>query len=229
MEESDLYAAVRAGCGKIEGNEELEDIDILRESVFIMKRIDERITDRVLRYFEGEINVREYDPHANTVRVQKVYDSDTLESDTMVLGSHHREEFNPDTSEYYLFPSTYIIRMQRRIRGLPSLQWGWNAIRRKIIIDPMPSQTGDKYWYISVERTGWTLANIPEGFEELLVTGCVWKCLEIVLLKRSDLGGIQREGGFVDYPASAMKGFIDTKKDEFFDTLKLKSNLYGSR
>ena len=229
MDDSELVAAVRAGCGKVESEEELDDKDIIRESGFILKRIDERITDRVLRYVESIANEREYDPHANTVRVQKVYDSDTLVSDTMVLGSHHREEFDPDTSEYYSHPSLYVIRMQKRIRGLPSLKWDWNAIRRKIIIDPAPTQAGDKYWYISIERVSWILDNLPDDFEELLVTGVAWKCLEIVLLKRSDLGGIPREGGFIDYPASALRSFIDSKKDEFFDILKLKSNLYGSR
>jgi len=109
------------------------------------------------------------------------------------------------------------------------LKWDWNAIRRKIIIDPAPTQAGDKYWYISIERVSWILDNLPDDFEELLVTGVAWKCLEIVLLKRSDLGGIPREGGFIDYPASALRSFIDSKKDEFFDILKLKSNLYGSR
>jgi len=228
MTPAELYAACRAECGKIASEEELADADILRASDYILKRIDEQITDKKLRSFTGVADEREYSPHENTVRVQRVYPSDTQDADNMILGSHHKGEFDPDAEEYYLFPSLYAIKLQRRIRGLPALSWDWNHIRRKIIIDPMPSEDGDKYWYISVERVEWTLVKLPTDFEELMVTGTSWKCLSIVLLKRSDLGGISRGGGFVDYPASAMKGFIDDKKEEFFSLLKLKSALYGS-
>lgn len=229
MEDDVLITAIKSECGKVTATEELDNDDIIRQAGFILKRIDERITDRRLRYFEGEKDEREYAPHADTVRVQKVYPSDTQESDTMELGTHHREAVDPDASEYYLFPSLYAIKMQRRIRGLPEQKWEWNAIRRKIVIDPAPTIAGEKYWYISVERVSWTLDALPEDFEELLVVGVAWKCLEIVLLKRSDLGGIPREGGFVDYPATAMKSFIDDKKEEFFSILRIKAMIYGSK
>jgi len=230
MEEAALITAVRAACGKVSASEELEDTDITREGGWILKRIDEKITDKKLRSFTGVKDEREYSPHDNTVRVQRVYSSDTLESDAVVLGTHHKAEFDPDASEYYLFPSLYAIKLQRRLRGLAALKWEWNHIRRKIIIDPAPMVDGDTYYYKSVERVEWTLAKLPTGFEELLVIGVSWKCLEIVLLKRSDLGGIQRGGGFVDYPAGGfMKDFATDKKDEFFNMLRLKSQLYGVR
>jgi len=227
MEESELIAAVRAQCGKITNDEELGDADVIREGNWILKRIDERITDRKKRFFTGEKDESEYSPDDNTVRVQKVFPYGTLESDSLVLGTHHQEEADPDASEEYLFPSLYVIRMQRKIRGLPKLQWEWNHIRRKIIINPSPTQDGDKYWYISIERVNWTTAKLPVDFEELLVIGTSWRCIEIVLLKRSDLGGVQTAGGFVDYPASALKDFIDSKRDDFYSILKLKAQLYG--
>ena len=228
MEDSELIVAVRAQCGKVTNDEELGDADVLREGSWILRRIDERITDRRKRSFIGVKDESEYDPDDNTVRVQKVFPYGTLESDSsMVLGSHHSVEDDPDVSEEYLFPSLYVIRMQRKIRGLPKLKWEWNHIRRKIIIDPAPTQAGDKYWYISIERVNWTIDNLPVDFEELLVIGASWRCIEIVLLKRSDLGGIERSGGFIDYPASALKGFIDSKRDDFYNTLKLKVQLYG--
>lgn len=227
MEESELITAVRAACGKVSSDEELEDADIIREGGWILQKIDERITDRKLRSFTGTKDEREYDAHENTVRVPKVYPYDSRISDTVFSGTQHGAVADPETSEYYLFPSLYAIEKQRRIRGLPALQSRWNHIRRKIVIDPAPTQDGDTYWYVSIERVNWTLANLPGDFEELLVTGTSWKCLSIVLLKRSDLGGIQREGGFVDYPASALRSFIIDKKDDFFDTLRRKSQLYG--
>lgn len=228
MESSELITAVRAEVGKVSNVKELDDTDITREGSYILKRIDERITDRVLRSFEGEEDVREYDPHANTVRVQMVIPSDTQDEDLMILGTHHKAETDPDSSEYYLFPSLYVIKQQRRYKGLPALKWEWNAIRRKIIIDPAPSSDGDNYWYISVERVNWTLDALPVDFEELLITGVSWKCLEIVLLRRSNLGGVLREGGFVDFPATRMKTWVDSKRDEFFRILRLKSMLYSS-
>jgi len=228
MENSELTAAVRAECGKVTAEEELDNSDITREGEWILKRIDERITDKKLRSFTGTTDEREYDPHANTVRVQKVYPSDTTLSDTIELGSHHKAASDPDTSEYYNFPSLYVISLQRRIRGLPALRWEWNHIRRKVIIDPAPTQDGDTYWYISIERVEWTVGALPADFEELLVTGVAWKCLEIVLLKRSDLGGIQREGGYIDYPASSMRDFVVDKKDSFFRQLKFKAQTYGA-
>lgn len=229
MEQAELIKATRAECGKVTATEELEDEDVVREANWILKRIDERIVDRKLRFFESTNGEREYDVHADTVRVQKVFPSDTQIEELMELGTHHSSDIDPDAEDYYLFPSLYTIRLQRRIRGLPSLKWEWNAIRRKVVIDPHPLQDGDKYWYISVERANWTLENVPDDFEELLVTGTAWKCIEIVLLKRSDLGGIIREGGYTDYPAPAMREFITGKKDEFFSLLNLKAQLYGSK
>lgn len=229
MEDDVLITAIKSECGKVTATEELDNDDIIRQANYILKRIDERITDRRLRSFDGVKDEREYSPHADTVRVQKVYPSDTQGSDSMILGTHHKQQFDPDVSEYYSHPSLYVIAMQQRVRGLPKLSWEWNAIRRKIIIDPAPTVAGEKYWYMSVERVSWTLDALPEDFEELLVVGVAWKCLEIVLLKRSDLGGIPREGGFVDYPATAMKSFIDDKKEEFFSILRIKAMIYGSK
>ncbi|TET09095.1 hypothetical protein E3J84_05515 [Candidatus Aerophobetes bacterium] len=89
----------------------------------------------------------------------------------------------------------------------------------------MPTEAGDKYWYTSVERSDWTLGNLPEGFEELLVLGTSWKCLEILALKRSSLGGVIRDGGFVTYPSTELKLFVDQYRDDFHAELKLKSKL----
>jgi len=229
MDLAELIKAVRAECGKVEAEEELHDDDITRESGYIMERISDRITDKRLRFITSEVDVREYSPHDDTIRVADVFDSDTQADDSMILGSHHAEGTGEDADEFYQWPSLYAIKQQRRVQGLPALQWGWNPVRQKITIDPMPSQAGIKYWYISVERANWTLVDLPAGFIELLVTGTTWKCLEIVLMRRSDLGGIQRSEGMTDYPASALKGFIDTKKDDFFSLLKFKAQLYGAR
>jgi hypothetical protein len=228
MEDSELVAAVRAECGKVNDDETLDNADVLRESNWILKRIDEKITDRKVRSFLSEADEREYSPHDNTVRVQRVFPFDTLGSDPMNFGSQYgRTVFDPEASDFYLWPSLYVIAQQRRLAGLPPFRWEWNHIRRKIIIDPMPTVGDEKYWYVSIERVEWTLANLPESFEELLVTGTTWKCLEIVLLKRSDLGGIQRAGGFIDYPASTLKPFVDDKRDAFYDILRMKVQLYG--
>jgi len=230
-----LRLAVNSECGKIQSDIELDNDDIDREGGYMMVRIDEKITDKRLRSFVGEANVREYDPHADTVRVTKVYPSDTQLDDKLVLGSHHSAgsglggALGDTVIDPYFWPSLNLIDNQRRAKGLPKLTWGWNHIRKKITIDPMPFQDGDNYWYQSVERSNWTLANLPSDLDELIVTGTVWKCLEIVLGQRSQLGGIPREGGFVNYPAGTMGDWVVRKKDEFFDMLKLKTVLYGSK
>jgi hypothetical protein len=148
-----------------------------------------------------------------------------MDEDLMVLGGYKAEE--SEANEYYNFPSLWAIRMMRRIRGLPRIRFEFNPVEKKLKIDPYPENTGDKYWYISIEKSDWTLAKLPSDFEELLVTGTVWKCLEIIALKRSTLGGVLRAGGFVDYPASSLKQFIDSKKDAFFTELDVKSMLYS--
>ena len=228
MTPAELIIAVRSSCGKVESDTELEDTDITREGNWILKIIDERIVDKKLRSFTGVANEREYSVHDNTVRVQKVFPYDSYTEDTMFSGSPYGPAISSTgVSENFLFPSLHVIERQRRIRGLPSLRYQWNHIRRKVVIDPAPTQDGDTYWYISIERVGWTLPLLPVDFEDLLVTGTSWKCLSIVLLKRSDLGGIQREGGFVDYPASSLRNYITDKKDDFYDILRRKVQLYG--
>jgi len=227
VEQSDLISVVRAECGKVTNIEELEDTDILKQAGFILTRIAEKVVDREVRYITSEANVREYDVHANTVRVQDVIPSDTQGSDTMELGSHHRAEFDPESSELYQWPSLHVIKLQRRIRGLPPIHFEFSPVSRKLKIDPMPSQAGIKYYYWSVEKTYWTLVNLPNDFEELMATGTAWKCMEIIIMKRSNLGGIMRGGGLVDFPATRMRIFITAKRDEFFDSLKQKSMIYN--
>jgi len=236
MTSEELELAVKSECGKIQSDTELDNDDIAREGGYMMVRIDEKITDKRLRCFVGVANEREYSPHDDTVRVTKVYPSDTQLDDKLVLGSHHSAgsglggaDLDDSIIDPYLWPSLNSIDRQRRVKGLPALSWGWNHIRRKITIDPMPFQDGDNYWYKSVERSNWTLANLPSDLEELIVTGTVWKCLEIVLGQRSQLGGIHREGGFVNYPAGSLGDWVVRKKDEFFDLLKFKAAIYGSK
>jgi len=232
MTDEQLQVAVNAACGKIESVIELATDDIDREGAYILQRIDERITDRKLRSFVGVLNQREYSPHADTVRVIKVYPSDTQLDNRLILGAASASGGNADLDDSvidsYLWPSLNSIDRQRRVRGLPDLAWGWNHIRRKITIDPAPYQGGDNYWYMSIERANWTLADLPSDLEELIVLGTSWKCLEIVILKRSNLGGIHREGGFANYPAGTLGDWVVRKRDDFFDSLKLKAALYGS-
>jgi len=233
MTEEELQLAVKSECGKIQSDTELDDDDIAREGGYMLMRIDEKITDKQLRCFVGVANQREYSPHDDTVRVTKVYPSDTQLDNRLILGTASAGASAGDPSDLvidpYLWPSLNSIDAQRRVKGLPKLTWGWNHIRRKITIDPMPFQDGDNYWYKSVERSNWTLANLPSDLEELIVTGTTWKCLEIVLGQRSQLGGIPREGGFVNYPAGSLGDWVERKKTEFLDMLKLKTALYGSK
>ncbi len=235
MTDVELRKAVKAECGKIQSDTELASDDIDREGGYILQRIDERITDRKLRSFVGTIAIREYSPHADTVRVIKVYPSDTQLDDRMVLGSASASaqsgggDLDDTILDPYLWPSLNSIDRMRRVRGLKDLAWGWNHVRRKITIDPAPYQSGDNYWYMSIERANWTLANLPIDLTELIVTGTTWKCLEIVLLQRSQLGGIHREGGFANYPAATLGDWVERKRTDFFDTLTLKAAIYGSK
>lgn len=237
MTDAKLREAVNAECGKIQGETELALDDIDREGGFILQRIDERITDRQLRSFVGTINIREYSPHPDTVRVIKVYPSDSQLDNRMELSNASPSagafgggvDLGDSVIDSYLWPSLNSIDRQRRVRGLPDLAWGWNHIRRKITIDPAPYQSGDNYWYMSIERANWTLANLPADLTELIVTGTTWKCLEIVLLQRSQLGGIHREGGFANYPAAALGDWVERKRTDFFDLLTLKAAIYGSK
>ena len=149
------------------------------------------------------------------------------DKNTMILGGYRVSAV--DASEGYNFPSMRIIDRMRRVRGLPRIKHEFDPINQKLKIDPMPTEDGNKYWYTSIERSDWTLENVPEDFEDLLVTGVAWKCLEIVALKRSNLGGVIRDGGFVTYPATELKLFVDQYRDDFHAELKLKSKLYSKR
>ena len=68
---------------------------------------------------------------------------------------------------------------------------------------------------------------MPSEFDDLLVTGVSWRALEVVALKRSKLGGIHRDGGYVTYPSTELKRFVDARKEEFFSDLKLKAKIYS--
>lgn len=226
MEAADLYTAVRAELGKLPPANiiDIENTDILRESNYILSEIATFLPKRVLRYITSTLQVALYDVHADTMRVQKVYQWDTIDEDLMKLGAIARDE--ADSSEYYNFPSLWTIRQVRRLRNLPRIKHEWHPIGRQLKIKPTPNTTGTKYWYVSIEKSDWTLANVPADFEMLFVTGVSWRCLEIVALRRSDLGGVIREGGFVTYPSTELKKFVDSKRDSFYADLKVKAMLH---
>jgi len=230
MTEADLILAVRAGLGQnTVAKEELEDVDIVRHYGEILMKIGEKITIRELRYITGAVDTRSYDVPSTVLRVVKVYRWDTYAENYLSvsdLGASHRPGAGRP-SENYMFPSIHTMDAMRKHRGLPRIRHEFDPINRKLRIDPMPSTAGNKYYYVSVEKTQWSLSALPEDFEEIITTGCVWKGLEQIALKRSELGGVLREGGRVTYPATELFTIADKKKGHFEDLLDIKQMLYG--
>jgi len=223
--ESDLIITVRAECGKVASVVELADADIQREEVFILNRIAETIPIKTLRYITSLANVSDYDVNVATANVRKVFQWSGIDNELLVLGGYKADE--ADRDELYNFPSLWAIEQFRRLRALPKLRCEFHPVTRKLRIIPTPTQAGEKYYYISVEHAAWTMETLPNEFKELLTTGVVWKCFEIILLKRSNLGGVLRDGGFTDFPAVSMKSFIETKKADFLELLNVKAMIYS--
>lgn len=230
MDTSNLIEGVRAECGKLDNAIELENDDIIRQSGWILKRLAERIKIKEIRYVTSVANQRLYDVATTTLRVQKVFKSDGI-NDLILLsdiGSHKESTEITDSTSYYLFPSLWKIEMTRKMRGLPRIKFDFDPINRKLALDPAPSESGKKYWYVSIEKSKWVLDIVPDDFEEIVIVGVTFKALEQVALKRSNLGGIHREDGMVNYPASELKKFVDSKKDEFYDLLRIKEMIYSA-
>jgi len=223
---ANLILAVRAECGKVvSGSGELDDADINRQYPWILNIIADRITIKVLRSFTTVANQRTYAVNSTTRRVVKVYPPGTIDENVLDLGDRIVGIY-AEGNEYYNFPSVWKIKMARRIQGKPRFKWQFDVIARKIAVDPMPKEAGNTYWYSSVEKSQWTLDNLPVEFEYLLTIGTAWKALEQIALRRSTLGGIQRSGGTVDYPAASLDPYIERKKKDFFVELDTKALLY---
>lgn len=227
MESITLRQQVRAECGKISpSSSELSDTDITSEAGNTIAIIANRLPQKVLRYITSVKNQRQYSTHANTKRVQIVFPAEDVGEALVDLGSPMAID-EPESNDEYWFPSLWTIRQMRRTRGRSRMNFHFDPINKTLDIDPMPDEAGKKYYYISVEKAGWTLAALPTDFEPLVVTGTVWKCLEIVALYRSKLGGTMRAGGFVDYPVMGLREYIDAKKDEFYDELRIMEKLHS--
>lgn len=235
MEVADLRIAIYAKCGKLESDiSELEDSDITRESGWILNIFKEKFPSVRLRYIESvDESAREYEDRGEydvddlTRRVKQVFPWDAIEeayTDPAMTGAVVGVT---QGDEYFNWPSLYTINMQRKQKGLPRFRWHFDNVRRKLRIDPYPSSAGDKYWYFSVENTDWTIAKIPTEFDEMFVTGVTWKIVEQLAMARSRLGGIQREGGFVIYPATEIHNIAQDYKKEFFADLRLKTKLWN--
>jgi len=234
MIEADLILAVRNNCGKLQENtEELEDTDITSYSGRTLSKIAEYCPIVRLRYIESvDETVRdfadrgEYDVHANTNNVIKVFPWDSIEeryTDPAMSGTIIGVSKG---DEYYNWPSLWRINAQRKQRGLSRFRWRYDRIRGKLIISPYPNNAGDKYWYFSIENDEWTLANLPTEFEDLHISGITWRALEQVAMARSRLGGVHRDGGFVVYPATEIHRIAQDYKDEFMQELKRRSKLW---
>lgn len=229
MTDSELTSNVRMMCGKVTSTSELADADIVTVSVWILNKIGQRITVRRVRSITLLATQPEggYDVHDDCIRVKDVITPGEVDDNLLDLGSH-KIATGSDASDYYNWPSLWKIKMYRSWRARSRLEWTFDPVNKKLRIDPHDStDAGDIYYYYSIEHTHWALGTLPAEFEELLVTGVSWKSLEIVALKRSKLGGLHRDGGFVSYPSTELKLFVDSKKDEFFTDLKLKSKIYS--
>lgn len=227
MDSADLIVQVRAECGKVASTDELADVDITNEADNIISIIAERLPQKVLRYITSTINVRQYSTHANTKRIQIVFPEDGVDVNILDLGNEIVSGLGLGIDEDYNFPSLWTIKMMRKNRGLPRIDYHFDPINKTVDIDPMPRETGTKYYYFSIEKGDWTLVKAPTDFEQMIITGTAWKCLEIVALKRSKLGGVQRAGGFVDYPYAGLREYIDAKKEEFWQELNIKEKLHS--
>jgi len=228
MTDADLIAQTRVMCGKFDNSKELADADILTASVWILKKIGDWIHVRALRYITSVANQREYAVHEDCVRVKRVYPAGSIDENLLELGSHKVAE-DSTASDYYNSPSLWSIKMMKQWRSLPRINYSFNPISRKLAIDPFPLQADIKYWYASIEKVKWTVVLIPEAFENVLVLGTSWYGLEITALARSRLGGVHRDGGKVQYPITELKKFVDSRKDEFYNELRVLSKLYNKR
>ena len=232
MENQILYDSVRAELGKITNLIDIGDADILRESGYILQRIAQKITKKVFRYITSKVDTREYDVATTTLRVQEVFPggiTDIEQSDLLTLSDPVGSLIvgSELANENYNFPSLWMIRRMKQLRSLPRIRWEYNPIERKLKIDPTPTSAGEKIYYISVEKTIWVLKDIPEDFEEIVITGTTWKCAEIVAMRRSTEGGIERSGGRVEYPADSVLRYAKTKQEDFNEELDIKSRLYN--
>ena len=225
----ELAVEVRCELGKLESTNTIDilDTDISREATHILERINSRITKKAIRSVTSTVaNQRDFDVNAATIRVQEVLTADEVEELKIKLGSYIvRDEVG--NSEDYNFPSLWRIRAARRIRALPKIWFEFNPIEKKLKLDPPADAVGDVYWYVSIESAGWTLANTPTEFKEIVISGTVWKCLQTVALRRSTEGGIERGGGRVDFPAESLFRMAEKFKDDFFAELDIKVKLYS--
>jgi len=226
MTEEKLITDVRASLGKnIAAYKELDDTEIVIYSTNILERISDAIPSKALRYITSVANQRDYDVPSTVLRVQKLFQWDAVEPEQLLdLGSCQVTEAT--SSEYYNFPSTWAIKMARKIAGLPRIQHTFDPITRKLSIDPHPLVDGDKYYYQSVEKSKWTVENLPADFNEVLILGTSWKSLEQIALKRAELGGTMRADGRVTYPATEIFNLAEKRKDEFTVLLQVKSLKY---
>jgi len=230
MESNDLISKVRIEIGKVTDTKQIADGDITKENGYILDIIAEHLPQKTLRYITSVADQRGYDVPTTVMRVKKVFPWGALEESTLDLSTSGATGTAVVAFEHesYNFPSLWTIDLMRRRRGLPKIRHSFDPINHKLYIDPYPTAAGDKYWYMAIEKADWTLANVPTDFEYLVVIGTSWKTLEVLMLNRTQLGGITRLGDTIEYPADRLKPFIDSRKDEFFSTLDMKSKSIGS-
>jgi len=227
MTEQELIESVRGEIGGITvAMGEVDDKDIIRYGGKILGLIGEKITVKTLRYFTSEEDEREYDVPIEVLRVQDLYPYHAID-DMYDFGQTSLEiTGGGGIVSDVTWPSLWKIKMMRKMRALPRLIWEFDPINRKLKIDPAPKEDGELYYYMSVDKTEWLLSKLPEDFIEMVVVGTAWKSLSQVALKRSNLGGQVREGGRVTYPSTELRLFVQDKKEEFDEKLKVKSMVY---
>lgn len=224
MTQSELITRVRQELGKLKGNIDIEDTDIIHESGHVLTQFNTKMPKKVLRSVVVQAGQSNYTVNAATLRVQEIFSNDDIEEMRIRLGSYIVSE--AAASEDYNFPSLWVIKQQRRRWALPRVWFEFNPIERLLKINPTPRISDVNYWYTSLESPNFTLVTLPEDFDELVHTGTTYRCMEIVAMRRSTEGGIIREGGRIAYPADALFKISRDMKKEYEEELDLKVKLY---
>lgn len=228
MTDKELIESVRAECGKVtQAMDEVDDKDIVRYSVRILNLIGEKITVKTVRYITSTADEREYAVPEAVLRVQQVLPWDAIQDEFDFGQTSVIVDNTGGIVSDYEFPSLWKIKMMRKMRGLPRIVHEYDPINRKLKIDPAPEEDDVKYFYKSVDKTKWVLKDLPEDFVEMVVVGVVWKALGQITSKRSFLGNVIRDTGRMTGASIGLNAFIQDKKNEFDEHLRVKSMIYS--
>jgi hypothetical protein len=196
----------------------LTDAQILERAADVVREMNDKLRNRVLRSFTTIAEQQAYDVNAVTIQVVDLWRESTVSAvsglqtsiDVGGLTSYVMGMAGSDSGvSMWEYPSLFLEWTRKMKAGKNIAPQEYLFAGKQILLAPPPAETGKYCMYVSIDR--FTEQHIPAAWEYIVRWGVLDETLRIVARKRWNEAGVNSSGGLTTYSPQA---FLVKEADE---------------